>query len=120
MMKMATRNGVLPVASFGAALLASVLLSIVAGKFSGGDLVGLVANFPIGLVGLNARWNDAATLFFFFHPEWVGILAILAAYAVHIALVVLARRKGIVPLVVLECLIVLNGIGLFRMALTNR
>ena len=109
----------MPAASFVAALLAPAILILVAGKFSGGAMLALAASFPMGLVGLNETWSETTQWFFYYHPVWVSILATVLAYALHIALGVLAQRKGAVPLIMLECLIILNGIGLFRMCLLH-
>lgn len=119
MMKMPERWWIWPVSSFVAALLAPSVLIAFAGKFTGGALLALAASFPIGLVGLNERWSESTQWFFYYHPMWVSLLATVLAYALHFSIGMLARRKGLLPFIMLECLIVLNGIGLFRMCLLH-
>ena len=118
-MKKPKRWWIWPIASFVAALLAPAMLIAVAGKFTGGALLGLAASFPMGLVGLNETWSETTQWFFYYHPMWVSLLATVLAYLLHLAIGMLARRKGLLPFVVLECLIILNGIGLFRMCLLH-
>ena len=119
MITMPERWWIWPVASFVAALLASAVLIAVAGTFNGGALLALAASFPLGLIGLNETWSEMTQWFFYYHPMWVSLLATLLAYMLHFSIGMLARHKGLVPFVVLECLIVLNGIGLFRMCLLH-
>jgi hypothetical protein len=118
-MKKPKRWWIWPIASFVAALLAPAILIAVAGKFTGGALLGLAASFPMGLVGLNETWSETTQWFFYYHPMWVSLLATVLAYLLHLAIGMLARRKGLLSFVVLECLIILNGIGLFRMCLLH-
>lgn len=119
MMKMPKRWWIWLIASFVAALLAPAMLIVVAGKFHAGALLALTASFPMGLVGLNENWSETTQWFFYYHPMWVSLLATVLAYLIHFAIGMLARRKGFLPFVLLECLIVLNGIGLFRMCLLH-
>ncbi len=110
---------ILPAVTFALAALASIALIAVAGTLTIGGVISIAASLPMGLVGLNERWSESIQWFFYWHPIWVSVLVSVLAYAVHAALAILARHKGVLPFVILEILIIINGIGLFRMCLLH-
>ena len=106
-------------ATLAVAALAPLLLFLFAGQFGLMHLLSVAGSLPMGLVGINERWSEATQWFFYWHPTWVSLLAVGLAYGVHVGLFLLARRKGLLSFLALEILLILNGVGLFRMCLLH-
>lgn len=107
------------VATLAIAALAPLVLFLVAGQFNLENLLSVAGSLPMGFVGLNERWSEMTQWFFYWHPMWVSLVAVSLAYGLHAGLFFLARRKGLLPFVFLEALLILNGVGLFRMCLLH-
>jgi hypothetical protein len=101
------------------AALAPLGLLLFAGKLRFQNMLVIATNLPFGIVGLNERWSESVQWIFYWHPMGLSIVALGIAYALYAGLYWLVCRKGLLPFVVLEALLVLNGVGLFRMCLLH-